>query len=660
MRKILFIVLFLMMVFVSGCEFLGSNDRDPSGNDDPIGEVPNGDQPGDTDPSDEDPGDTDPGDDVPGDTDPSDEEPGETDPVDEEPGDSNPGTDEPALLLTVSFESNGGSTIESVLIERDTALDREYVPSRFGYLFEGWFLDFDLTVPFFAEMVITESMTLYASWSIDLSGTIPIEAIYSLEANTRVTIEGVITAIDFFSFIVMDDTGYARVYGYYEDVLDVGYRVKVQGRLDDDAYILMLFLDDHLAEPFEVLDVNVAFHHEPIEMTIEDLANLSLDDALPVGYYRIVGLLAEEPIGVSRFMVEMSEHFIFIDTSWEGYTTFENNVGNVVDINLYLTGFKMIDSYSETGRYTFHYFTSEAFVSHVPTDEEVITILSDYLQRYFNDYLLRSEVEKPLPLDPYHFDVDVVYTLRAVDETNASLSLVEGVPYAQITNQDLTALTLTITLSKNQTQQVIEIDVGVEPIVVTPLETILATKSSLDMHYIHAIMLGHIYGQHGLIMDKNSGEIMIIAAPQFGGLPPQFSEFYAYGSYRFDGLNDIFFVSHIEGVVQESETLQHSLTPEFINPFSLYDEEIYQPFLYVHVDGYYDTGPITEGYPGLFSLNKDYVINVVASWDQLFSFYEYPANTRMVVSGFLITRLNNAGDPMVYLVFESFVNVFDD
>ena len=642
MRKYLLVFFIVFLFILSGCEFLG-NDTDNDLDDDIEQTDPNGEDPADDDPADDDPADDDPADDDPADDDPADDDPADDDPV----------------MITVSFETNGGSLIDDASVEENTALTNIEDPIRSGYSFEGWFIDSELTTAFDSDMLIIEPLTLYAKWALDLTGRIPIEAIYTLENETEVIIEGIITAVDFQSFIVMDETGYAQVYGYYEDIVDVGHRVRVQGVLDDDGYIPMIFLDESKADPFEVLEMNVEFTHEPQEITIQDLAKLTIDDALPVGYYRIVGLLANEPIGYARFMVEVSDDFLFIETSWQGYELFEDSVGNILDITGYITRFRVMDPYLKTGHYVVHYYTSDDFVSHEPDEDEAITILTDFIERTLNRTILRYSLNKQLPIDPYEYDIDVSYALKAQDDANANITLVDGIPYIEILNNQLDSITLEVTLTKNMIQETFDINVAIEPIIVTSIDDFLVAKDS-EMHHIHGIMLGHIFGGQGLVMDANTGSIMIIETPKFNGLPPQFSEFYAYGSYRTDGLNDIFYVEEIEGVVTENDTLQHSLSPVMLTPFTLYDDVLYEEFLYVHLEGYFKTGPETFGYPGLFSLNEDYFVSVLASWDQVNDFYEYNFNTRMIISGFLITLNNDNDEEEIYIVFEDFVQVFDD
>lgn len=69
---------------------------------------------------------------------------------------------------TLTFESNGGSKIASVTGQRGTVIDltlTTYTPTRSGYVFTGWYSDKSLTKRV-TSVKLTESMTVYAGWSI--------------------------------------------------------------------------------------------------------------------------------------------------------------------------------------------------------------------------------------------------------------------------------------------------------------------------------------------------------------------------------------------------------------------------------------------------------------------------------------------------------------
>lgn len=69
--------------------------------------------------------------------------------------------------FTVSFNSLGGTTVESQRRMYGELLEEPAPPVREGYLFDGWYLDPDATRPWNLETdVVTESLTLYAGWRL--------------------------------------------------------------------------------------------------------------------------------------------------------------------------------------------------------------------------------------------------------------------------------------------------------------------------------------------------------------------------------------------------------------------------------------------------------------------------------------------------------------
>ena len=64
----------------------------------------------------------------------------------------------------VTFESNGGTKIESVIVERRETIDLP-IPEKEGLHFHGWFKDSIFTEKFTNKNEVIEDITLYAKWS---------------------------------------------------------------------------------------------------------------------------------------------------------------------------------------------------------------------------------------------------------------------------------------------------------------------------------------------------------------------------------------------------------------------------------------------------------------------------------------------------------------
>lgn len=67
--------------------------------------------------------------------------------------------------FTVSFDTDGGSHIESVKVMHSQTVDIKEEPVKEGYIFTGWYTDRDCTDSFdITTDTVTTSMTLYAGW----------------------------------------------------------------------------------------------------------------------------------------------------------------------------------------------------------------------------------------------------------------------------------------------------------------------------------------------------------------------------------------------------------------------------------------------------------------------------------------------------------------
>lgn len=65
----------------------------------------------------------------------------------------------------VTFDSLGGTMVESQKQMYGEYLEEPEVPTREGYVFNGWYRDSALTIPWdIEEDIVTESITLYAEW----------------------------------------------------------------------------------------------------------------------------------------------------------------------------------------------------------------------------------------------------------------------------------------------------------------------------------------------------------------------------------------------------------------------------------------------------------------------------------------------------------------
>ncbi len=67
---------------------------------------------------------------------------------------------------TVTFETNGGSSISKQTVNRNSTAKEPGAPQKEDYNFVGWFTDKELTAEFDFTTKITKNITLYAKWDI--------------------------------------------------------------------------------------------------------------------------------------------------------------------------------------------------------------------------------------------------------------------------------------------------------------------------------------------------------------------------------------------------------------------------------------------------------------------------------------------------------------
>jgi|GEM_PF-989285 len=75
-------------------------------------------------------------------------------------GDENPNISQ----YTITFESNGGSGVESLTVDENSNINKPADPTKEGYTFDGWFTNADLSSAVTWPYQVTTNRTLYAKW----------------------------------------------------------------------------------------------------------------------------------------------------------------------------------------------------------------------------------------------------------------------------------------------------------------------------------------------------------------------------------------------------------------------------------------------------------------------------------------------------------------
>ena len=73
-------------------------------------------------------------------------------------------------VFTVSFNTNGGNSIDSIKVDSGKTVKEPASPTKKGYTFDGWYSDTNLTKSFDFASLITADITLYAKWEKSSAG----------------------------------------------------------------------------------------------------------------------------------------------------------------------------------------------------------------------------------------------------------------------------------------------------------------------------------------------------------------------------------------------------------------------------------------------------------------------------------------------------------
>ncbi len=73
--------------------------------------------------------------------------------------------------FTVTFDSNGGSSVDAQTVDYGSVATEPTAPTYEGYTLDGWFTDSDCTVSFAFSTAITADLTLYAGWTAESTDT---------------------------------------------------------------------------------------------------------------------------------------------------------------------------------------------------------------------------------------------------------------------------------------------------------------------------------------------------------------------------------------------------------------------------------------------------------------------------------------------------------
>ncbi len=243
---------------------------------------------------------------------------------------------------TVTFESNGGSTVESIITEGGL-IEAPEDPTRDGYVFAGWYEDEDFTDPFdFETETVDSDLTLYAKWEDVLTVAEMIalcEAQGSTTSTARYYVQGTITSIEnatYGSMYIEDETGSIYVYGTYSADGTLRYSEMDEVPVAGDTVLLYGNVQLYSGTPEIYSGWIISFTANDPEITIEDYTVMTIAEAREAAVGTLVNLTGV----VAQITVNSNQNatgFILVDGTSSIYVYDSQiaprvSVGNTVNI----------------------------------------------------------------------------------------------------------------------------------------------------------------------------------------------------------------------------------------------------------------------------------------------------------------------------------------
>lgn len=186
---------------------------------------------------------------------------------------------------TVKFDSNGGSLVESQIIDEGNQVKKPDTPTRVGYIFVNWYSDSELKTPYDFSNVITKDIILYAKWEIqnqevskyplNLDENDPDVEIYDLKTNIKSIVVGETEIVKFTSEI------FANIVLEEKTVAIIDLNQNVIGYMNDDG----IEGDEIASDGIYTLQTSLSNSQEAYITYYVAVKNLISDISVSIGFY---------------------------------------------------------------------------------------------------------------------------------------------------------------------------------------------------------------------------------------------------------------------------------------------------------------------------------------------------------------------------------------
>lgn len=201
----------------------------------------------------------------------------------------------------VEFNSNGGTDVPSMRVDQFDPFLPSIVPTKEGYIFQGWYLDEDLYYPMAFNTGTNEPLTLYAKW------------VKETEVLTEEAILAIITDLLESGDLILTDR--TTIEDIVTDLLESG------GAINEEAVVAAVLQAIDIVDQFEQKITNMIADVSKSVVMIEAYDGLSVDGSGSGVIYKRVG---------NTYYVLTNEHVVHGYTSNEFSITIFTESGELI------------------------------------------------------------------------------------------------------------------------------------------------------------------------------------------------------------------------------------------------------------------------------------------------------------------------------------------
>ncbi|MDD2493230.1 MAG: InlB B-repeat-containing protein, partial [Bacilli bacterium] len=340
---------------------------------------------------------------------------------------------------TISFNSNGGSTVIEIAQDYNTIVIEPTNPTKKGYDFVGWYSDSSFTTPYTFTIMPAENITVYAKWTINQDYRVLTAAgVKAAELNTSLLIQGTVMIIcKSAGFWVADETGAVYVYGATGDV-QPGDIVSVTG--SKTIYYTLVKIENPGITIDEEGDGTYPYADVATVGTVDDIFAFESTDQEKYGkVMTIEGTIVDDPTGDYTYAIQDFK-------SGKAVTVYNSNTNNDALDKLkdmkgqYVKATVVVYDFHSKGYWRVLTIASEIEAAEIPvlSDQEKVATTKEQLTTAFDGKTIYADIALPTTND---FEG---LTISWVSDKPEVLSA-EGVKGTSTEIENVVKLTATIT-----------------------------------------------------------------------------------------------------------------------------------------------------------------------------------------------------------------------